>query len=88
MHILKYSQKSLSCLIVTILISGCATTNNSPDNYDPKIFGSSQKGIAILRVTQYAPQTLNKTDIGLSYNLKKIGEDKTYKKLARIKPIL
>lgn len=68
----------LTCLFIAILISGCATTPNSPDSYDPKVFSAGQKGVVIMRVTQHAPKTLNNTDISQSYGLRRIGGDKVY----------
>lgn len=75
---MKCYHKTLSCLILAVITSGCVTTNSSPDSYDPKVFSSGQKGVVIMRIAQHAPGTLNSTDIGQTYGLKKIGGDKTY----------
>lgn len=61
-------------LTLLCILSGCANTSHY---YDPTQF-SNEKGVVIVRITQNAPLTLNNTNIGLNYNLKKVGQNEVY----------
>tara|TARA_A100000171_G_C2105760_1_gene132220 strand:+ start:192 stop:1031 length:840 start_codon:yes stop_codon:yes gene_type:complete len=69
--------KSNIVFVMCALLSGCLTTV-SPDTYDAKKFYKEEKGIAILLMTEHAPETMGSTDIALNYTIKKLGSDQTY----------
>jgi hypothetical protein len=71
----------LTLLSISTLISGCSIIP-SVDTYDPNVFSSGSKGVAILRVSEHASYLSNETDMSLTYNIKRIGDDQAARKNA------
>lgn len=71
--------KTLKIIMVCVAVSfltACATGLSS--KYNPQEFAKNQKGVVVVRMSQNDPGNLGKTDLNLTYHLKKVGDKNHY----------
>lgn len=69
--------KYISIIATAVVATACSTVN-SPTKYEATAFDKKNTGVAVIKMSEYAPETLNKTNISVSFRIKNIQTNNQY----------